>query len=85
MELSRQRAEGAVFVVPQSQVWVTIHIRKILGILLKFCRLFGLPVDILMPLSYQNPVYGQNLADPFVLHYAGEYYAYGTGSFSPKG
>jgi GH43 family beta-xylosidase len=30
--------------------------------------------------SYTNPVYGANFADPFVLKFNGEYYAFGTGS-----
>jgi len=29
--------------------------------------------------TYQNPVYNQSFPDPFVLRYAGEYYAYATG------
>jgi GH43 family beta-xylosidase len=32
-----------------------------------------------MPLIYQNPVWSGYLADPFVLKWRGEYYAYGTG------
>ena len=35
--------------------------------------------------SYQNPVFDGYLADPFVLHYEGHYYAYGTSSLSPDG
>src|SRR5438046_8315604 len=31
------------------------------------------------PATYQNPVYNQSFPDPFVLRYAGEYYAYATG------
>jgi GH43 family beta-xylosidase len=38
-----------------------------------------------MRLQYKNPVYDQYLADPFVLHHQGQYYAYGTGSLSPEG
>lgn len=33
-----------------------------------------------MPLTYTNPVWPGYLADPFVLKWQGEYYAYGTGS-----
>lgn len=33
-----------------------------------------------MILNYQNPVWDGYLADPFVLRWQGEYYAYGTGS-----
>lgn len=33
-----------------------------------------------MALTYQNPVWSGYLADPFVLKWRGEYYAYGTGS-----
>jgi GH43 family beta-xylosidase len=32
-----------------------------------------------MVLTYENPVYDQYLADPFVLEHEGHYYAYGTG------
>jgi len=32
-----------------------------------------------MPLKYTNPVWSGYLADPFVLKWQGEYYAYGTG------
>jgi GH43 family beta-xylosidase len=35
-----------------------------------------------MILSYKNPVWPGYLADPFVLKWRGEYYAYGTGSSS---
>ena len=38
-----------------------------------------------MSLQYKNPVYDKYLADPFVLHHDGKYYAYGTGSLSPEG
>jgi GH43 family beta-xylosidase len=34
---------------------------------------------------YQNPVFDQYMADPFVLQHEGCYYAYGTGSLSPDG
>ena len=34
---------------------------------------------------YQNPVFDQYMADPFVLQHEGHYYAYGTGSRSPDG
>ena len=33
-----------------------------------------------MTLTYTNPVWPGYLADPFVLKWEGEYYAYGTGS-----
>lgn len=36
-------------------------------------------------MNYKNPVYGQYFADPFVLHYDGQYYAYGTGPRSADG
>ncbi len=35
-----------------------------------------------MTLTYQNPVWPGYLADPFILKWQGEYYAYGTGSSS---
>jgi GH43 family beta-xylosidase len=38
-----------------------------------------------LQILYKNPVYEQYLADPFVLHHNGQYYAYGTGSLSPEG
>ncbi len=38
-----------------------------------------------MPTHYQNPVFVQYLADPFVLKHENHYYAYGTGSLSPEG
>lgn len=38
-----------------------------------------------MPTHYQNPIFDQYMADPFVLHHDGQYYAYGTGSLSPEG
>lgn len=38
-----------------------------------------------MSASYQNPVFDQYLADPFVLHHEGHYYAYGTAPCSPEG
>jgi len=41
--------------------------------------------DTRMRLTYTNPVYDQYFADPFVLHHAGRYYAYGTGPASPDG
>ncbi len=34
---------------------------------------------------YINPVYDKYLADPFVLHHEGNYYAYGTAPASPQG
>lgn len=34
---------------------------------------------------YQNPVFDEYMADPFVLRHEGQYYAYGTGSLSPEG
>lgn len=36
--------------------------------------------DSLPSLTYQNPVWNDYLADPFVLRWRGDYYAYGTGS-----
>jgi arabinan endo-1,5-alpha-L-arabinosidase len=33
-----------------------------------------------MPLVYQNPVWANYLADPFILPWGGHYFAYGTGS-----
>ncbi|MDX2163539.1 MAG: glycoside hydrolase family 43 protein [bacterium] len=36
-------------------------------------------------LRYHNPVYAAYFADPFVLHHAGRYYAYGTSPGSPDG
>ena len=38
-----------------------------------------------MPTHYQNPVFDQYMADPFVLKHEGHYYAYGTGSLSAEG
>jgi GH43 family beta-xylosidase len=38
-----------------------------------------------MPAYYKNPVFDEYMADPFVLHHEGQYYAYGTGSLSPEG
>ena len=38
-----------------------------------------------MAAYYKNPVYDQYMADPFILHHEGQYYAYGTGSSSPEG
>ena len=38
-----------------------------------------------MRTHYQNPVYDQYMADPFVLQHEGQYYAYGTGVLSPEG
>lgn len=38
-----------------------------------------------MDTYYKNPIYDQYMADPFVLHHEGQYYAYGTGSRSPEG
>jgi arabinan endo-1,5-alpha-L-arabinosidase len=35
--------------------------------------------ELLMATMYQNPVWSGYLADPFVLKWQGEYYAYGTG------
>ena len=35
-----------------------------------------------MILTYRNPVWPHELADPFVLRWQGNYYAYGTSSFS---
>jgi GH43 family beta-xylosidase len=40
---------------------------------------------IRMTTHYQNPVFDQYMADPFVLQHEGHYYAYGTGSLSPEG
>ena len=34
---------------------------------------------------YQNPVFDQYMADPFVIQHEGNYYAYGTGYLSPEG
>ena len=34
----------------------------------------------LTPITYQNPVWSDYLADPFILQTGGAYYAYGTGS-----
>jgi GH43 family beta-xylosidase len=36
-------------------------------------------------LTYTNPVYSHYMADPFVLHHNGHYYAYGTGPASAAG
>jgi beta-xylosidase len=36
-----------------------------------------------MPLCYRNPVWPGYFADPFVLRWRGEYYAYGTGETLP--
>jgi len=38
-----------------------------------------------MRLTYQNPVWHGYLADPFILRWHGEYYAYGTGQPSADG
>jgi GH43 family beta-xylosidase len=38
-----------------------------------------------MPLTYQNPVYPYDFADPFVLKTKGNYYAYGTAAPGPDG
>ncbi|NJO81914.1 MAG: family 43 glycosylhydrolase [Blastochloris sp.] len=35
-----------------------------------------------MRASYRNPVYGRSFADPFVLKYCGEYWAYSTGTWA---
>lgn len=35
--------------------------------------------------SYTNPVYHKYMADPFVLHHEGSYYAYGTSPHAPAG
>jgi GH43 family beta-xylosidase len=37
------------------------------------------------PKTYQNPVYDQYMADPFVLHDGDRYYAYGTAGLMPDG
>ena len=34
---------------------------------------------------YQNPVYPDTMADPFVLRHEGVYYAYGTGPAAASG
>ncbi len=38
-----------------------------------------------MSRTYTNPVYPHYMADPFVLHHEGHYYAYGTGPAAPDG
>jgi beta-xylosidase len=38
-----------------------------------------------MPTTYQNPVYPDTMADPFVLRHEGLYYAYGTGPGAADG
>lgn len=38
-----------------------------------------------MNATYQNPVYPEIFADPFVLHHEGRYYAYGTAPGTPGG
>jgi len=40
---------------------------------------FSLPkACVAEPLTYQNPVYSGSMPDPSVMHFGGEYYAYGT-------
>src|SRR5689334_14642696 len=36
-------------------------------------------MEVLMALTYKNPVWSGYFADPFVLKWQGAYYAYGTG------
>ena len=38
-----------------------------------------------MQITHQNPVWSGYMADPFVLKWQGEYYAYGTGPRQPDG
>jgi GH43 family beta-xylosidase len=38
-----------------------------------------------MSATYQNPVYPEPMADPFVLRHGGSYYAYGTAPSGPDG
>jgi GH43 family beta-xylosidase len=40
-------------------------------------------VGVEMALSYQNPIFTQYMADPFVLHHDGHFYAYGTSDIVP--